>query len=336
MTDQTPEETAFYYPGHIWRAGDWVKSVSLFFDKVALLVPDYMKDRPGQLEPEMVAGMEQAGLLRFLSPEQMIDREAATKLATSLADVITTGVLDDLPSDGEFHALSMSRLGFGGDRELAMMIVEEFQDRGLAQATADGVSIPLHPYVRNLVLVLLAQVLRAAGPGVGAALHPVTDHPRMAGALGKVITSAAAPGHNDVIKTDLAFVAPDLSAVPLDEVLDFRDRYGAEYRSYSHALRTMSRDHADMDETDRRRTLEDRAEALSDLQDHLRRGARKDMAVKSVLGLGVVGSIAGAFVATPIIAAFGAAAGGAGLLSGGASKAPEAYSYLFQIKNEFG
>lgn len=56
-------ETAFYYPGVIWRRGEWVKSLALFFDKVALLVPDYMKDRPMLLDPPIVAGLEEAGLL---------------------------------------------------------------------------------------------------------------------------------------------------------------------------------------------------------------------------------------------------------------------------------
>ena len=39
MTETHPE-TAFYYPGVIWRSADWVKSLALFFDKIALLVPD--------------------------------------------------------------------------------------------------------------------------------------------------------------------------------------------------------------------------------------------------------------------------------------------------------
>jgi len=37
------------------------------------------------------------------------------------------------------------------------MIFEELKVRGLAKDSEDSVSIPMHPQVRNLVLVLLAE-----------------------------------------------------------------------------------------------------------------------------------------------------------------------------------
>jgi hypothetical protein len=39
-------ELAFYYPNPIWSYGNWIKNLVLFFDGIALLVPDYMKERP--------------------------------------------------------------------------------------------------------------------------------------------------------------------------------------------------------------------------------------------------------------------------------------------------
>ena len=38
-------ELAFYYPNPIWLYGNWIKNLVLFFDGIALLVPDYMKER---------------------------------------------------------------------------------------------------------------------------------------------------------------------------------------------------------------------------------------------------------------------------------------------------
>ena len=40
------KELAFYYPGPVWRSGDWIKTLILFFDGIALLVPNYIKDKP--------------------------------------------------------------------------------------------------------------------------------------------------------------------------------------------------------------------------------------------------------------------------------------------------
>ena len=58
----THGHAAFYYPGVIWRDANWVKSLTLFFDEIALLVPDYMWDRLQLLDPAIVAGLEEAGL----------------------------------------------------------------------------------------------------------------------------------------------------------------------------------------------------------------------------------------------------------------------------------
>jgi hypothetical protein len=142
------QHVAFYYPGVIWRDPNWVKSLALFFDEIALLVPDYMRDRPQLLDPSIVAGLEEAGLLRILSPESLVDDEAAERLASTLGDIIASGALDELPHAGPFQELSWSRMGGLGDPELAQMIFEELHQRGLARQSEDGASIPLHPLVR--------------------------------------------------------------------------------------------------------------------------------------------------------------------------------------------
>ncbi len=46
MTAKKKRELAFYYPNPMWTHGDWIKNLVLFFDGIALLVPDYMKERP--------------------------------------------------------------------------------------------------------------------------------------------------------------------------------------------------------------------------------------------------------------------------------------------------
>ena len=46
MTTSETRELAFYYPNPMWTYGDWIKNLVLFFDGIALLVPQYMKDRP--------------------------------------------------------------------------------------------------------------------------------------------------------------------------------------------------------------------------------------------------------------------------------------------------
>ena len=40
-----PKEFAYYYPEPYWmaREGSWIKSLLLFFDGVAILLPEYMR-----------------------------------------------------------------------------------------------------------------------------------------------------------------------------------------------------------------------------------------------------------------------------------------------------
>jgi hypothetical protein len=128
------KEFAFYYPNPMWYHGDWMKSLILFFDGIALLVPSYMKRRPEEIDPAIVAGLKKYNLLKIIEPEKAVDRIATKKLATAMTDIIASGSLDSLAKPGsEFHELSMSRLGYYGDESLAKMIFEELKKRGLAR-----------------------------------------------------------------------------------------------------------------------------------------------------------------------------------------------------------
>src|SRR2546426_62321 len=145
-----PPEIAFYYPGIIWYWSDWIKSLLLFFDGVALLVPAYMKERPELIDPIMASPLRERGLLHILEPETLVDKSATEKLTSALTDIITSGALDHLSRERvQFHELSYSRLGWDGDLGLAQMILDELKARGLARESKDGVSIPMHPAVRG-------------------------------------------------------------------------------------------------------------------------------------------------------------------------------------------
>ena len=131
-------ELAFYYPNPMWSYGDWIKNLVLFFDGIALLVPKYMRRRPEEIDPAIVAGLKQHGLLEIIEPEKAVDKTATEKLAMAMTDVITSGALDDLAEEQTaFAELSMSRLGYYGDEGLYKMIFEELKKRGPARDSED-------------------------------------------------------------------------------------------------------------------------------------------------------------------------------------------------------
>jgi hypothetical protein len=145
----------------------------LFFDGIALLVPAYMKNRPEEVDPAIVAGLRKHGLLYIIEPEKAVDKVATEKLALAMTDIITSCALNHPAKEKTaFHELSMSRLGYYGDESLGKMIFEELKEHKLAKESEDNISISMHPMVRSLVLVLLAQILRPHCAQLNAELVP--------------------------------------------------------------------------------------------------------------------------------------------------------------------
>ena len=169
-------DTAYYYPAPYWtsRDGGWIKSLLLFFDDIATLLPDYMYGRHILADPGLTAPLEERSLLRVLEPKDWIDEEATNQLANIIVEMLTNGAFDDLPKADYFAELSQSRMGYSADVGLATFVVDELQNKGLAKPSEDGVSIPLHPTVRTTILVILGQLSRTVGHKRGMTIHPTT------------------------------------------------------------------------------------------------------------------------------------------------------------------
>ena len=106
------KDTAYYYPAPYWLAaeGHWIKSLLLFFDDVAILLPDYMWGHHRDADPSLAGPLEEQGLLRILEPKEWIDAEVAERLAEVMVDLLAGGVFDGLP-EAHFAELSQSRMG---------------------------------------------------------------------------------------------------------------------------------------------------------------------------------------------------------------------------------
>jgi hypothetical protein len=339
MTNADPPKPAalldlayLYEPTWRYSAGDWVKSLLLFFDGIALLVPDYMYDQPLLTDPVLAQPLDDQGLLHRLSPESLIDEVTSDSLTDLLDGLIEQGAFDDLDPRTAFVELSYSRLGGHAQGNLTDIVLEQLRERGLARPTEDGVSIPLHPVVRAFVLVVLPQLLRAPAEAAGYALQPVTEAPRTLQALRDTLNLGELPTAGHVVAADLQKVALDLSSIPLDEVLGFRADHGAEYRRYARDLRLFVRDLAPLQPLEREQALRDRQEALADSAEELRVKARKAWnRPLAAFGLGITGSAVSVAAGNPI----GAAVAAAGALLGLRREADPAtvYSYLFKVRD---
>ena len=82
-----------------------MKSLLLFFDKVSILLPDYMYVRHHVADPVLAEPLEDLGLLEVLEPNRWVDAEMAKSLAEAVSGLLASGVFDDLPK-GRFISMN--------------------------------------------------------------------------------------------------------------------------------------------------------------------------------------------------------------------------------------
>lgn len=323
------KEIAFYYPGPMWHRDDWIKTMILFFDGIGILLPNYLHGNPEHETPEIAIPLREKNLLHYLEPETIVDAEATQRLSDAMLGVIQSGALDKLDKNAEFHELSASRLGWYGDHELAERLFAELKQRGLAQDSRDGKSIPMHYMVRGLILVLLSQILRGHGEKLGAELSPATDRPEFVTALGQLLSVPNAPSAGHVVAKDLETVAVDLRLVPMDEVLSFRKSYLKEHRAYINGVHRFTRELAMLSEKERTEEMTVRQEELQDLASKIKSVNEKAWKQPANFGLGMLGAFWGLAKHDYVGAALGAIRAFTGL-KGESPVATGAYSYLFK------
>jgi hypothetical protein len=332
-----PPETAYYYPEPYWLAdeGGWIKSLLLFFDEVAILLPDYMRGRHIAADLSLAEPLEGRGLLRILEPEWFVDEVSAGKLTDMVQWLIEEKAFDDLPEAPRRTELSMSRMGYSTLHETAARIYGTLADRGLAVPSDDGVSIPMHPFVRAVYLVLLAQLARDTGERHGLDLLPTTNGRGVIDIFRRYLELPPMPSRGRVISFDVEAVSIDLDDVPLDEVLDFRAQHRDEHRRYMQNLRAFSLQISALDDSERKRAFADRqAELTTDAFDLLTRARKAWKSPKDVatFALGISGAAWSLASYNPVPALLTVASAGLGMAPDKSQAC--AFSYLFQAKRD--
>ena len=341
--EEKDPEFAFYYPGQYWRDPNWAKNLILFFDGIAMLIPSYMEDHLTIDDNAIISALRDHDLFRVFRPEEQVGKDETRTLGEALCDIIASGRLDHLTrgqaeSEGRsaFGSLSMSRMGYHGDSEIADFIFQELKDRGLATDSEDGVSIPMHRTVRALILVLLAQILRCKGTEVGITLSPITDQDRLVDALNEIMSNphSSTPVPGDIISFDMAMVGVDLGIFPIDEILDFRRQHLSQHRKYCMSVRKFARELSRKHPDERQLAFEERQEELDEAAQTLRKLHRSSWRRPISIGLSLAGAAWNLVSGDPI----GAAIEGAGAVFGSPSQTAKevgVYSYLFTAKNRF-
>jgi hypothetical protein len=302
-----------------------------------------MEDHLGFDDETIISGLKKHNLFHVIRPEEVVDAKATEALTEALIEIITSGRLDHLTKvsdegakQSDFGSLSMSRLGYDGDENLADAIFQELKSRGLAEDSIDGVSIPMHETVRALILVLLAQILRPRGESMGLTLSPTTDQQQLVNALSEIMLKpeSSSPTVGDIVSFDMAKVGVDLGPVPMDEVLDFRQQNYCQHRDYILSVRTFARELSHMPSDERAAKFEQRREELEDLCRTLQNIYRGSWKKQLTFKIGLAGAAWAYHSGDPIAAVLSAASIAIGVIPDKPNEV-DVYSYLISAKQRF-
>jgi len=262
---------AFFYEP-FWRSGAaaTIKTLLLFFDGIALTVPEYAWGAPLMADPAFEM-LEDQGLLVRLSPEFLIDKTTAESLACVVAELLTAGAFGNLDRKSLYRRVPTLPMGARVEPLLTDDVLAELAEHGLAAPGRGGAEASIHPTVRSWILAALPQLVRESAEHAGCALQPITTHPQQAHALLDCIDLATLPTAGHIVTTGLEPIGPDLTRIPLIDVLTFREDHAEIWRSYIRRLRNILSDTAIAPPGECDRVFRARYESLASAADDLRR-----------------------------------------------------------------
>jgi len=251
-------------------------------DGWGLLVPK--SEEPLLYVHPYASALDAHGLLRIITPETAVTQAVAESIAEMILELLDAGAFAEIPTGDPrlWPRLSSSRLGLNADSVGAEYMCSVLAERGLARGSQKG-DIYLLPYeLRLAYLVLLAQHHRDFAGVDGMSLHP-TLSPEHQGGLEaehsflKVLDSPGMPTKERamLLGHDMTILDCDLSNVPLDEVISYKNDHQDDFARYRSSLHDMALKLSIIeDQSEREVALLDRERELLDAAHDLRRGLR--------------------------------------------------------------
>ena len=190
-------------------------------------------------DPILATPLAERGLLQNFEPSRILEHDSAERLAETLTEV----VMQYPPASRQLSMVTITSTHWGSgkaDRGTIAALERSLSEHGLITPAAQDGLFAMESSVRLLILTLFAQALRTQLASQGINLHLATDS---ASAATDMACELELYMQNDSRRTgnpygaldainplrlarDLHDVGADLSAVPLDEVLDFRAENG--------------------------------------------------------------------------------------------------------------
>jgi hypothetical protein len=305
----THPELGFVYPGHSWRGRDtdWVKSLLLYFDGIAIFLPQEtllqnLSDSPLREDAALFSALLERELVHQVDPARVIDEGSAVLFQDALLKMMDSPVfLHKIQRSKSFYGqyIFPIRAGHGWTfhetvRETADLIVGELESRGLAVRfvpTEDDVINGTAPHrARHIIdgdagriwidrrvwvamMTLWAHIIAPNGDRWGMRLDPVSND-KEALADFETLTSARLVT-SKVLTLDAVSVELDVDLSSIDDLLDFKGQYQSELYAYRRNVREFLRSLQGLDADQQADALRDRANDLRDQASKLARLTKK-------------------------------------------------------------
>jgi hypothetical protein len=358
------EDHAYYFPQWIWprRHLETMKVALLFFDGLVLTLPHNVAVQAIDTDPVLAGPLADLGLLKNIEPREWMDLQTAEAFSNLVLNLITSRGYEAIARDADRwrdedgpEAIPMDDVPpqfleagapWRTERSTGRRVLREMQKRGLVSKQIYHTIDHVDPSLRSLLLVVLAHAFRITTASTASRVHPVgagaDAGARFAELLAHVSPRRAVEWEQPrpssflgpAVQSDYSVLGPDLSTVPLDDILAFRREHGEHYRAYARGLRSFLRETAALGEQDWSRALDDRREAIRQEAYELRRRSRS--AFGRITAAAALTLLASSWTALhdgdPVGAALAALAAATGLpLS--ESPATTAYTYVIEMRN---
>lgn len=339
---------------------DAVKAALLFFDGVALAVPDF--ETEVLADPLIGRPLAERGLLHSFDPSLWMDQRTARAVARTVTELLKSATPDmiyPVPPEGDMYEILTWGWPKLDARHLVMRkFLHELRRRNLMIESDVDATCRMHRDAVGVLVMVLCQALRlrtAAGP---VRVHPMScEHHSLHDVLNiltgerRVFAEPSRWGRGSrsgyvgapldeyprMVTSDFTALECDLSRVPLDELLAFRADHGAEFRAYARGLNEFLLSMGTIrDPHQREAAVTERCEQIAEEAARLRGLARSAFRGRTVAATLTIAGAAWTALhdGDPIGALLGSLAAGAALPR--MSQQPvTAYTYLISIRRQW-
>ncbi|MFC8615017.1 hypothetical protein ACFT9M_01165 [Micromonospora purpureochromogenes] len=301
-----PLELAYYQSDWIWPGtdDDKMKSYLLFFDGLALALPEELLDYVLDRRSVLAQPLWEQGLLHNFDPDDWMTEDLAKQIRNLVEALLAE---ENLQTGADRRNLlsTLTASHFVAPGESLTAILEEVLKKRIITAHRADRIVSLPPYNKSAILAALAVIMQAhlqdasiqpvttsANPHVMneseiSAGNPVDALLRSLLQAGMPETASvlrsnsnfddqweaveeffrrpwSLPQSADIFRFDAEYLHLDLSRVPLDDVLAFRTEHGSSFRSYAQHMRGFIADLQIAPAVERRRMLSIRAQELAE------------------------------------------------------------------------